>query len=106
MVMDSKSKNVHTKGISLRLIGLLMSIFAIIVSGALIASLWLISYENNVVTKANENYIALKQASSDIQSASDDLTNDARLFVALPGLCNLVFVSKQAHGRLELCLGY
>ena len=82
MVMDSKNKNVHTKGISLRLIGLLMSIFAVIVSGALITSLWLISYENNVVTKANENYIALKQASSDIQSASDDLTNDARLFVA------------------------
>lgn len=45
----------NKKGISLKTIGLLMSLFAIIVSSALIVSLWLISYENQVVSLANEN---------------------------------------------------
>lgn len=106
--MDSKNKNIRSKGISLRLVGLLMSIFAIIVSGALITSLWLISYENDVVTKANDNYIALKQASNDIQSASDDLTNDARLFVAnankeyMVSYFREVIVTKRRDNGLEI----
>ena len=80
--MASNNKNYRSKGISLKLVGLILSVFAVIVSATLITSLWLISYENRVVTKANENYIALKDASSSVQAASDDLTNNVRLFVA------------------------
>lgn len=80
--MNSNNQSIKPRGISLKLIGILLAIFAFIVSGTLVASLSLISYENQVVTKANENYIALKDASNNVQSASDDLTNDVRLFVA------------------------
>ena len=80
--METNQQNIHSRGISLKLIGLLMSVFAVIVSSVLVVSLFLIRNENQVVTKANENYLALKDASNDIQAASDELTNDVRLFVA------------------------
>ena len=79
--MDSNKNRSHSKGISLKVLGIITSISAVLISITLVVSLWLISYENNVVTEANNNYIALKQASNDIQKASDDLTDYVRLFV-------------------------
>ena len=79
--MDFSKHHNHSKGISLKALGIITSVAAIAISITLVISLWLISYENNVVTAANANYIALKQASNDIQKASDDLTDNVRLFV-------------------------
>ena len=72
----------HKKGISLRLVTWVISTFVFLISTALIVSLVLITNENNKVVLANTNYIAIKQASNDVQLASDYLTDQVRLFVA------------------------
>lgn len=79
-MVDNKKKY-QRKGISLKLLSWIISIFVLIFSGLLSTSLILISVENQKVTKSNENYIAIKQASNDVQLASDYLTSQVRLFV-------------------------
>lgn len=79
--MEESKKKYQRKGISLKLLSWIISIFVLIFSGLLSTSLILISVENQKVTKSNENYIAIKQASNDIQLASDYLTSQVRLFV-------------------------
>ena len=80
--MDQSTKKYQKRGISLKLLSWIISAFVLIISTALITSLVLISNENNEVRKANENYITLKEASSDVQIASDYLTAQVRSFVA------------------------
>ena len=79
--MRKKSKAYQARGISLKLVGWLISIFAIIFSGLLVVSLQLISYEDDVVNKTYRNFLELQEASNDVQLASDYLTAEVRLFV-------------------------
>ena len=71
----------QTKGISLKLIGWIVSAIAVIVSALLVLSLQLISQEDETVNHTYQNYLQLKEASSDMQLASDYLTERVRLFV-------------------------
>lgn len=71
----------QARGISLRFIGWIISIFALVISGLLIFSMVRITQENEEVNKSTQNYITMKGAANDVQLASDDLTNDVRLFV-------------------------
>ena len=80
--MASNSKKYQNKGVSLKFLGWIMSIVVLIISATLVVSLVLVYQQNNVVNETNDNCIALKQSSNDIQSASDYLTAQARLFVA------------------------
>ena len=80
--MKKEEIKYHKKGISLRLVTWIIAVFVFILSSALVTSLLLITKENNKVTQANTNYITIKQASNDVQLASDYLTDQVRLFVA------------------------
>ena len=80
--MEQAKKKYQRKGISLKLLAWIISIFVLIISSTLITSLALISVENDKVNQANKNYIAIQQASNDVRMASDYLTDQVRLFVA------------------------
>lgn len=80
--MAKEEKRYHRKGISLKLVTSIISVFVFLISTALVTSLILISYENDKVNQANNNYIVLKDASNNVQLASDYLTDQVRLFVA------------------------
>ena len=80
--MKKEEIKYHKKGISLRLVTWIIAVFVFILSSALVTSLLLITKENNKVMQANTNYITIKQASNDVQLASDYLTDQVRLFVA------------------------
>lgn len=79
--MEQSKKKYKRRGISLKLLSWIISVFVFIISSTLIVSLALISYENKKVTQSYNNYIYIKQASSDVQMASDYLTDQVRLFV-------------------------
>lgn len=79
--MSAQKVKYQAKGLSLKLIAWLISLFAVIISGLLIFSVVYISVKSEEVNKSTQNYIALKNAATDVQLASDDLTNDVRLFV-------------------------
>ena len=78
--MRSKEKY-QAKGISLKLIGWIVSAMAVVVSALLVVSLQLIKHEDEVVSQTYQNYLRLKDVSSDVQLASDYLTEQVRLFV-------------------------
>ena len=78
--MQSKEKY-QGRGLSLKLIGWIISAFAVIVSTLLVISLRLISHEDEVVNQTYQNYLTLKEASNNVQMASDYLTEQVRLFV-------------------------
>ena len=80
--MSGFNNQYQARGISLKFVGWIVSAFAFIISALLIVSLQLISHEDEVVNETNRNYIALKEASNDVQVASDYLTDQVRLFVA------------------------
>ena len=80
--MAANEKRYQRKGISLKVLGWFTSIFVLTISTALMVSLILIYHQNNVVNEAENNYIILKESSNNVQSASDYLTAEARLFVA------------------------
>ena len=75
------SDKYQNKGISLKLVGWILSALAVIVSALLVVSLQLISREDEVVNQTYQNYLELKEVSSDVQLASDYLTEQVRLFV-------------------------
>ena len=81
--MDSQDKKkYHKKGISLKLIAWIIAAFVFVISSALVSISILIVSQNQKVNQVTSNYITLKQASTDIQGASDYLTSQVRLFVA------------------------
>ena len=69
------------RGISLRFVGWIISIFALVVASMLVVSTILITNENTVVSEANSNYLELREESFNVQKASDYLTEQVRLFV-------------------------
>ncbi len=81
MTMSAQRVQYHAKGFSLKLVAWLISIFAVVISGLLVFSVVYISQKNEEINVSTQNYIVLKNAASDVQLASDDLTNDVRLFV-------------------------
>ena len=81
MGMSPSNNSLPARGISLKLIGWIISALAVIVSVLLVVSLQLISHEDEVVNQTYQNYLTLKEASSDVQLASDYLTEQVRLFV-------------------------
>ena len=78
--MRSKEKY-QARGISLKLIGWIVSAVAVVVSALLVVSLQLIKHEDEVVSQTYQNYLQLKDVSNDVQLASDYLTEQVRLFV-------------------------
>ena len=80
--MSAQRVKYQAKGFSLKLVAWLISIFAVVISALLVFSVVYISNKNEEVNVSTQNYVTLKNAANDIQSASDDLTNDVRLFVA------------------------
>ena len=79
--MSAQRVQYHAKGFSLKLVAWLISIFAVVISGLLVFSVVYISQKNEEINVSTQNYIVLKNAANDVQLASDDLTNDVRLFV-------------------------
>ena len=79
--MSAQRVKYHAKGFSLKLVAWLISIFAVVISALLVVSVVYIYNKNEEVNTSTQNYITLKSAASDVQLASDDLTNDVRLFV-------------------------
>ena len=79
--MSAQRVQYHAKGFSLKLVAWLISIFAVVISGLLVFSVVYISQKNEEINVSTQNYIVSKNAASDVQLASDDLTNDVRLFV-------------------------
>ena len=79
--MSAQRVKYQAKGFSLKLVAWLISIFAIVISALLVFSVVYISQKNEEVNISTQNYITLKNAANDVQLASDDLTNDVRLFV-------------------------
>ena len=79
MALDSKKY--QRKGISLRLISWIISIFVMVISTTLIVSLGLVYHQNKVVNEISANCITLEKYANDVQSASDYLTAEVRLFV-------------------------
>ena len=77
----AKNAKYQVHGVSLKLIGWIVSAFAVIISALLVVSLQLISHEDDVVNHTYQNYLMLKNASNDVQLASDYLTEQVRLFV-------------------------
>ncbi|MBO4541525.1 MAG: GGDEF domain-containing protein [Bacilli bacterium] len=77
----SNAGKYHRKGVSLKFLSWIISVFVILISSALVVSLVLISHQNDIVNETEANYIALKESSNDVQSASDYLTAQVRLFV-------------------------
>lgn len=80
--MEQVKKQYRRKGISLKLVSWIISAFVLIISSTLVASLALISYENQKVNESNAQYTIVQAASNDVQAASDYLTDQVRLFVA------------------------
>ncbi|MBO7573782.1 MAG: GGDEF domain-containing protein [Bacilli bacterium] len=80
--MSAQKIKYEAKGFSLKIVAWLISIFAIAISGLLIFSMVNISTKTEQVNAATRDYITMKSAANDVQLASDDLTNDVRLFVA------------------------
>ncbi|MBQ6730848.1 MAG: GGDEF domain-containing protein [Bacilli bacterium] len=80
--MSAQKVQYQAKGVSLKLVGWLISIFAVVISGILIFSMVYISQKNEEVNTSTKNYITMKSAANDVKLASDDLTNNVRLFVA------------------------
>lgn len=79
--MNKRKAKYNSKGVSLKLIGWITSVIAIIVSGLLIFSTASLSAEHQVVRKTTDLYLDTKDAASDIQLASDYLTDQVRTFV-------------------------
>ena len=79
--MSAQRVKYQAKGFSLKLVAWLISIFAVVISALLVFSVVYISQKNEEVNISTQNYITLKNAANDVQLASDDLTNDVRLFV-------------------------
>lgn len=79
--MSAQRVQYHAKGFSLKLVAWLISIFAVVISGLLVFSVVYISQKNEEINVSTQNYIVLKNAANDVELASDDLTNDVRLFV-------------------------
>ena len=79
--MSAQRVQYHAKGFSLKLVAWLISIFAVVISGLLVFSVVYISQKNEEINVSTQNYIILKSAANDVELASDDLTNDVRLFV-------------------------
>ena len=77
----SKNEKYQAHGVSLKLIGWVISVLAVVISALLMTSLLLISHEDEVVNQTYQNYLQLKDASNDVQMASDYLTEQVRLFV-------------------------
>jgi diguanylate cyclase (GGDEF)-like protein len=80
--MKQVNKKYQRKGMSLKFLTWIISIFVFIFSSTLVTSLVLLSIENNKLNQANTNYITIKDASNSVQMASDYLTDQVRLFVA------------------------
>ena len=80
--MSAQRVKYQAKGFSLKLVAWLISIFAVVISGLLVFSVVYISQKNEELNVSTQNYITLKNSANDVQLASDDLTNDVRLFVA------------------------
>jgi len=81
--MSQKGKSIKSKGISLRTVGLLISTVTVIISAALISSIYLLSGKYNDVNNSTQNYMAWKSVATDIQLASDYLTDQVRSFVVV-----------------------
>ena len=79
--MSAQRVKYQAKGFSLKLVAWLISIFAVLISGLLVFSVVYISQKNEELNVSTQNYITIKNAANDVQLASDDLTNDVRLFV-------------------------
>ena len=79
--MSTQRVKYQAKGFSLKLVAWLISIFAVVISALLVFSVIYISQKNEELNVSTQNYITLKNAANDVQLASDDLTNDVRLFV-------------------------
>ena len=79
--MSAQRVKYQAKGFSLKLVAWLISIFAVVISALLVFSVVYISQKNEELNVSTQNYITIKNAANDVQLASDDLTNDVRLFV-------------------------
>ena len=71
----------HSKGVSLKTVGWVISIIAIVISSLLVFSLFSLSYTYQEVSSSTQNYMEMKQVAQNVQGASDYLTEQVRLFV-------------------------
>ena len=79
--MKRENITYHAKGVPLKVMGWIISVVAFIISGLLIFSLFSLSYTYQEVTSSTQNYMDVKDVAGEVQSASDYLTEQVRLFV-------------------------
>ena len=79
--MSGLNRRYQAKGISLKVMGWIISLFAVVISALLIYSSWTITIKEKELNESSHNYIAAETASSDVQLASDYLTEQVRLFI-------------------------
>ena len=79
--MKKEKEYKAVKGISIKTIGIFISAISAVISGFLIASLFLLSSNYRKVNNYTQAYMQWENVASDIQSASDYLTSEVRSFV-------------------------
>lgn len=78
-----KNINQSNKGVSLKFVMILTIIFAFILSSALISSLYFIANRYHNVEESLTDYIAWSDSATDVESASDYLTEQARSYAVI-----------------------
>lgn len=81
--MKKEKKNTSGKGISLKVIGIIIASFAFVISVLLVGSLYVLSNKYNDVTESIQHYMDWKNVATDVQSASDYLTDQVRSYVVV-----------------------
>ena len=70
-----------SKGMSLKLASWIVSIIAFLISGALIFSSIFLTIEYVDVNRSTQKFLDMKDVASEVQLASDHLTDQVRTFV-------------------------
>ena len=74
-------KKTRLKGMSLRFINIIMIVIAFIISAVLVVSLYMLTYKYNEMNQSTATYVEWEKSASELESASDYLTEQVRSFV-------------------------
>lgn len=81
--MEPKKDTLKEKGVSLRTTFILMLIFSLIVTAALLVTTYRTIRSYQALSKATDDYIEMQEAASSLLSASDYLTEEAQCYTVI-----------------------
>ena len=79
--MSPQNIKINAKGVSLKFIGWIISLVAVLISGSLILSSAFLTQEYVEVNETTQKYLNMKDVAADVRLASDYLTDQVRTFV-------------------------